>query len=888
MEGDLRISIRSILGESPDLFGRLEKLWGNLQKCKFLYQEGPYPAGHGERHIRNVVLNLCNLLSSYEDKVGLTPLEKAYLLAAGMIHDIAMIRMRSVGADGMASEDVRRSHPQRERIERLALDTLIGDGGFTAAEADSIVRIASAHSGDVPNGPAAQKVAELKERSRVTGESHLPQSAILLQVADFFDIGQGRLTDDVTEQEWTKTQIEHYKKHATVNTRMIPKNRAIHIYMTSGDTIYVEKESIRIPPIERARILDGVYHEAEEKITVLNEYFDFTKLRWHIEFDESLFGTRMPINSDLRPFKTTFENAFSKWRTPERGEPFPVDMMGHSLHGRFVDDAEGINEALLSALSVPGLHLRVLLLDPNIENQQMCEVYDGQSVSKNEKDRSILPLYNAGSRVREPPLEQGDIVETLNALNRDWVPRVAENSLLEVRATTRIMYMSISRFGDSLIVTPYRRKGLFRDSQSWLYPKKSPFYDAYHEVFGEIWSSQSESTVRIFKPGPRSTFRNPLKDILPKGTVSHSEKILPLDYERFLISKHLNRIKAIFGYVRGSSKDPVPPLEVEIQPSEECGLNCGHCIGRHLGKRRAASAALSSNLESLLDYVAGPWRIERFRLSGLLGDPLSEDGRQVTLGFLEAAKSKKREVVVLTNGLALESKGVIERLAKADYIHISLDAASGETFALLKGSDAFDKAVRGTKDLCWYLRRNNLKTQVGLGFVVTQENAHEVVAAISLANEIGTDFIRFKPDIRGMHAIAWRNWREAERRIKENQPESKTRVIITDAGWTHYRVPAVDRCWAQFLYSTIGADGGLYPCDHLTGNGGNTCFGTLGSFRELWMRASKEARIGVRHRECMLCPPLGWRVNRFLGQLYALSTYNDWDRVEEWISGALH
>ncbi|MEW6114546.1 MAG: hypothetical protein AB1664_20600, partial [Thermodesulfobacteriota bacterium] len=222
--------------------------------------------------------------------------------------------------------------------------------------------------------------------------------------------------------------------------------------------------------------------------------------------------------------------------------------------------------------------------------------------------------------------------------------------------------------------------------------------------------------------------------------------------------------------------------------------------------------------------------------------------------------------------------------------HVSLDAASEKTFLHLKGTDAFEKVRRGVISLCSLVKSEKRHTKVGLGFVVTQENADEVESAIRLADEWGVEFIRFKPDIRGMHAIGWRNWREAEAKILnmvKKQSNGRVKVVITDTGWTHYRVPAVDKCWAQFFYSTVGADGKLYPCDHLTANGGEAQLGTLGSFEKLWGNAWAEGRIGVRHRECTLCPPFGWRVNRFLGQLYALYIYNDWNLVEQWVAKAL-
>ncbi|MEW6350112.1 MAG: radical SAM protein [Thermodesulfobacteriota bacterium] len=894
MEEDLKDSLRRHLGESSDgNIARLETLWHQLKSNNFVYQEGPYPAGHGERHIEKVLLNLCDLLVSYGGKDGLAAYQKTQLFAAAMIHDVGMMLLRPWGADGSCSQKMRSLHSHISVMRPLAVSGL-SQALFTEDDADSILSIAAAHSGDMLTGPARTKMSELREYSKGTGKGYLCRCAILLRAADFLDLGPERLTRDANRQEWHESQEEHYKKHATVNAGIDAGNKVVNIHLVGRGEIQVPGMTKPIEPMERARILDRVGHEARETVSALNDSFDWTAVSWRVHVDEKLFGERLPLGSRPGFFKRIFNNEFSRWQARNGEEPFEADMMGHSLYGRFVDDKEGLNKAFLAAFELTGMHLRVLLLDPGIENQQMCEVYDGQRDSERteEKERSILPLCDGEGRLPtddcsgRSAFEKGDIIQTLDAL-RDWLPRVPEGSRLEVRATTRIMYASMSRYGNSLVVTPYRTKGLFGESQSWLYQQGSPFYDAHREVFEEIWHSRSETTVRMVKTGTGDTGYNPLEYFLPPRNSRKREKVSPLDNELFLLSTHLDRIKAVFDHVRDSNEEVIPPLEVEIQPSEQCSFHCTHCIGRHLGRRRTPPAVLECDLRSLLDFQAEGRRIERFRLSGLLGDPLSEQGRELTLDFLTQAKNGGRAVGVLTNGLALDDTSVVERLTEADYVHISLDSATPRTFRLLKRRDCFETVVQGIHELCGKVTAKSLPTQVGIGFVVTQMNAHEVQEAIDLANNIPVRYVRFKPDIRGMHALSWRNWREAEKKIKDKMATASVRIVITDPGWTHYRAPAVNRCWAQFFYSTIGADGKLYPCDHLTGNGEDASLGALGSFDQLWKTAVKKGRVGVRDPECALCPPLGWRVNRFLDQLYTLYDCNGWDLVKEWVDAAL-
>lgn len=178
---------------------------------------------------------------------------------------------------------------------------------------------------------------------------------------------------------------------------------------------------------------------------------------------------------------------------------------------------------------------------------------------------------------------------------------------------------------------------------------------------------------------------------------------------------------------------------------------------------------------------------------------------------------------------------------------------------------------------------------MGIGFVVTQRNYVEVADAINLARDMGASFIRFKPDIRYIHAIAWRNWKEAYSEIRNpKEKEGNFEIIITETGGSHHYVPVLDRCWSQYFYSTVGADNKIYPCDHLT-SVHKTALGDCRQFKEEWGKGLKNNLIGRRQPQCMLCPPLSWRLNRLISQLYNLYKLGEvpWDKIIKWIPEAI-
>jgi MoaA/NifB/PqqE/SkfB family radical SAM enzyme len=413
--------------------------------------------------------------------------------------------------------------------------------------------------------------------------------------------------------------------------------------------------------------------------------------------------------------------------------------------------------------------------------------------------------------------------------------------------------------------------------------KRSPLFAGYEKEFDDIWKSSMETRIAVHKyPDPDSA-ENPL--IRRLHLVDYETKITPLDYERFLLTAHADRIQKII-----DGTECIPPLEVEIQPSVKCGLKCVHCIGRHLSPKHeeAETRILNCDLQNLLDYKVNGWKIERFRLSGLCGDPLSDSAKEFTLNFIRQVKEAnhkdhgKRKVILLTNGLALGDKNVRAAMNNLDCLHVSLDAGTSKTFASLKGCDPrlYDTIKENVRKLCQNKRRNNLDVKIGLGFVITQQNAHEVEKLIDVGkNDLKVDFVRFKADIRGPHAISWRAWREAEKRIQEAkkliQENSANKqdmdIILTSVASYHYRAPVTDQCWVQRLACTVGPDGCVYPCDHLTACDKSVSLGNLGKekFKDIWK--TEGWRNGKRLKECSICPPFSWRANRLLEEVNVLT-----------------
>jgi sulfatase maturation enzyme AslB (radical SAM superfamily) len=95
-----------------------------------------------------------------------------------------------------------------------------------------------------------------------------------------------------------------------------------------------------------------------------------------------------------------------------------------------------------------------------------------------------------------------------------------------------------------------------------------------------------------------------------------------------------------------------------------------------------------------------------------------------------------------TNGAAIKT-GVWPHLAKAAFVRVSVDAATAETHAAMHGYPAY----RGDFDcvLGNLQRLGDVIADVGVSFVLTPGNAHEIAAAADRLLACGARFIEYKP-----------------------------------------------------------------------------------------------------------------------------------------------
>jgi sulfatase maturation enzyme AslB (radical SAM superfamily) len=319
----------------------------------------------------------------------------------------------------------------------------------------------------------------------------------------------------------------------------------------------------------------------------------------------------------------------------------------------------------------------------------------------------------------------------------------------------------------------------------------------------------------------------------------------------------LRRQWALFAAL--SEGQVLPPYEVLIHPSSGCNLRCEWCIGDHvpievwddeaetltlldaskeapdrLPDTLADPAAMMKLARGIVAYRktgaylsdgqrhAADFRVHNVSFSGLIGEPLV--ARMALVPAMSYLVDHDLRVGIFTNGVLMDDR-VIDTFVRIAYVHLSLDAATGETYTGLKfrgrqaGVAKFERAVANLRSLVERRRADPDSTlEINVSFIVYSENYHEVYQAARLVREIGADRLRLKRDISGNKLLDERSRRVAEELI------ARIRNELVDENFQLVEVHKLDYladlqrnfsvCSITDMMAAVGSDGHLYPCNY--------------------------------------------------------------------------
>lgn len=193
----------------------------------------------------------------------------------------------------------------------------------------------------------------------------------------------------------------------------------------------------------------------------------------------------------------------------------------------------------------------------------------------------------------------------------------------------------------------------------------------------------------------------------------------------------LNELKMFLATASKPNKVNALPGYIQFSLIDKCNLVCKTCYLRN-GEEKLDKDKFLSVVKQLPLLTVG--------ISGNGETLLYPD----LVPLLKGLKENNKPVINLTtNGLLLE-KLADDIYPYIDILSVSVDAATPETYAKVRGGQ-FEKVLAGIKKIVELKKRfNSQKPKIRMQFVVNQYTLHEVEKFVHLASELGANDVLYQ------------------------------------------------------------------------------------------------------------------------------------------------
>jgi radical SAM protein with 4Fe4S-binding SPASM domain len=179
---------------------------------------------------------------------------------------------------------------------------------------------------------------------------------------------------------------------------------------------------------------------------------------------------------------------------------------------------------------------------------------------------------------------------------------------------------------------------------------------------------------------------------------------------------------------------PPLPTELQLEVTGSCNLSCQMCLVAYRPRLGRTASLTVGDVRQLLDDLPS---VRRLTLQGL-GEPLLAPDLE---DIVTEAVSRGIRVGFNTNGTLL-TRARSEALIAAglDWLHVSIDGASAETFASIRRGGRLETVVRNLRDLLAARADSGRTTPwVQMNTVLMRANHGELEALVRQAADIGVD-----------------------------------------------------------------------------------------------------------------------------------------------------
>lgn len=311
---------------------------------------------------------------------------------------------------------------------------------------------------------------------------------------------------------------------------------------------------------------------------------------------------------------------------------------------------------------------------------------------------------------------------------------------------------------------------------------------------------------------------------------------------RLKVFGHMDRLAAL------KTGEAPPPINVECDLSNRCSLGCQWCHfaythvrGPLKGKQEKPAGAIPGG--DLMDTELALRIVREFADAGVASITWTGGG-EPTLhpdfdSIVEAAATTRLKQGLYTHGGHLNPDRAALLKAVMTFVYVSLDAADRESYKRDKGVDRFEAACDGVRRLSVA----EGAATVGVGYLVTPDNWQHAERAIALVDELGGDYIQFRPTVRFDQATpeqlaeetGWLN--DAIDHLERLQGDRVIVDLDRFRGYRDWRGHGYPTCWWSGLQTVVTPNGKVWTCvnkrEHPAAEIGDL---SRESFASLWAR----------------------------------------------------
>jgi radical SAM protein with 4Fe4S-binding SPASM domain len=302
-----------------------------------------------------------------------------------------------------------------------------------------------------------------------------------------------------------------------------------------------------------------------------------------------------------------------------------------------------------------------------------------------------------------------------------------------------------------------------------------------------------------------------------------------------------------------SKKAFVGPYFVTIGDRYQCNHKCIFCEWFSPLIKKKRSQVINSSCLSMDVYQKLVGQLSSLGTKVILIGNIEEpflDGQLIEK--VRYTKERNLKCFVITNGSLLNEENA-EQLVnlKLDYLNVSLNAGTSETYPLVHTSENEETFKRIISIISLIERmKENKKTvfpQIRLSFVVCNRNYHDIVKFVKLCYKIGVKtalikrFIASTKEITDELELTPIQEQETKSYLVEAMDFAKKQNIHIDLEWSEWekaKKPSFKKnipCYYGWLFSVVDADGNVYPCCFQDRNPASA-FGNINQedFRTVW------------------------------------------------------